>query len=175
MKKNNEFWTEMGKPFVVLLVICLVSAALLGALHSVTAPIIEENARLKAEETRKSVLPEADAFEPVPVPEGSPVSEIYKAANGAGYVVTAVRYGYHGDVTVTVGFGPDGEIVALSADVSTETSGVGSKAGGSDYLDRFVGLSGSVASVDTLSGATYSSTAVRTAVQDAMDALASVK
>ena len=175
MKNKSEFWNEMGKPFVVLLAICLISAALLGVLHGITAPVIEENARIKADETRRAVLPAADAFEQVPVPEGSPVSEIYKAANGAGYVVTATRYGYHGDVTVTVGFDAQGAVVALSADVSTETSGVGSKAGDAGYLNRFVGLSGSADSVDTISGATYSSTAVHTAVQDAMDALALVK
>ena len=175
MKNKNEFWNEMLKPFVVLVVICLASAGLLGFLHSKTAPVIEENARIKAEETRKSVLPAADGFEEVAVPEGADVKSIYKATNGAGYVVTAVSYGYHGDVTVTIGFDADGKVQNLTADVKTETSGVGSKAGQPDYLNKFLGKSGSVADVDTISGATYSSSAVHTAVQNAMDALAKVK
>ena len=37
-----------------------------------------------------------------------------------------------------------GEIIGLSVDVSTETTGIGSKAGRADYVDRFIGLSGDI-------------------------------
>ena len=48
----------MVVPVVVLVVICIVCSAILAALNSVTAPIIEENARLQALESYVSVLPD---------------------------------------------------------------------------------------------------------------------
>ena len=43
MEKKNTFWTEMARPVVVLVVICLVASALLGFTNAKTAPVIEEN------------------------------------------------------------------------------------------------------------------------------------
>ena len=57
MEKKNTFWTEMARPVVVLVVICLVASALLGITNAKTAPVIEENIRIEAEKTRKEVLP----------------------------------------------------------------------------------------------------------------------
>ena len=47
----------MVLPVVVLVVVCIVCSAVLAALNSVTAPIIEENARLQTLESYFSVLP----------------------------------------------------------------------------------------------------------------------
>jgi len=55
MEKKNTFWTEMARPVVVLVVICLVASALLGFTNAKTAPVIEENIRIEAEKTRKEV------------------------------------------------------------------------------------------------------------------------
>ena len=62
MEKKNTFWTEMARPVVVLVVICLVASALLGFTNAKTAPVIEENIRIEAEKTRKAVLPAASEF-----------------------------------------------------------------------------------------------------------------
>ena len=56
MEKKNTFWTEMARPVVVLVVICLVASALLGFTNAKTAPVIEENIRIEAEKTRKEVI-----------------------------------------------------------------------------------------------------------------------
>ena len=37
MEKKNTFWTEMARPVVVLVVICLVASALLGLTNAKTA------------------------------------------------------------------------------------------------------------------------------------------
>ena len=52
MKKNNSTWNDILKPVVVLTVICFVVSGLLGLTNSITAPIIEENARLAADAAR---------------------------------------------------------------------------------------------------------------------------
>lgn len=69
MEKKNTFWTEMARPVVVLVVICLVASALLGLTNAKTAPVIEENIRIEAEKTRKEVLPAASEFTELEVSE----------------------------------------------------------------------------------------------------------
>ncbi len=46
MEKKNTFWTEMARPVVVLVVICLVASALLGFTNAKPAPVIEEDFRI---------------------------------------------------------------------------------------------------------------------------------
>lgn len=171
MKKSN-FFQDIVRPFLVLVIICLAVSVLLAATHKATAPIIEENARIAAEETRRSVLPEAAGFVEIPVEEGWNVDSVYKDEGGSGYVITASQKGYGGDVVVTVGFSNEGVIEGIAVDVSTETQGVGSKAGKSGYTEQFIGLTGSTEGVDTITSATYSSRAVKSSVQAAMDAFA---
>ena len=175
MKQGNTF-QEMIKPLLVLVIICLVVSALLGFTHSVTAPIVEENERIAAEQTRKAVLAGAESFTEIDCDtEALGITSAYKEDSGKGYVITAARKGYGGDVVVTVGIDGSGKVVGLSANVSTETSGVGSKAGLPAYTDKYIGLSGSANGVDTISGATYSSTAVRNGVSAALAAYDAIK
>ena len=173
---KGKTFQEMIKPLIVLVVICLVVSALLGFTNSVTAPIVEENERIKAEETRQSVLAGAESFTEIDCDAASlGITSAYKEDSGKGYVITASRKGYGGQVVVTVGIDGNGKVVGLSANVSTETSGVGSKAGLPAYTDKYIGLSGSADGVDTISGATYSSTAVRNGVSAALAAYDAIK
>ena len=175
MKQGNTF-QEMIKPLLVLVIICLVVSALLGFTHSVTAPIVEENERIAAEATRKAVLAGSGSFTEIECDaEALGITSAYKEDAGKGYVITASRKGYGGQVVVTVGIDGSGKVVGLSANVSTETSGVGSKAGLPVYTEKYIGLSGSAAGVDKISGATYSSTAVRNGVSAALAAYDAIK
>ena len=175
MKKNNAF-NDFVKPILVLFCICIAVAALLGYVNSITAPIIEENARIKAEETRAAVLSGAQSFTEIECDtETLGIDSVYKEDGGLGYVITASYKGYGGYVTVTVGLDPEGTVVGMNADVSTETSGIGSKAGEPAYAEKYLGISGSADAVDTITGATYSSTAVKTGVNAALAAFDSVK
>lgn len=177
-EKNSKF-NELVKPFLVLVGICLVVSVLLGYTNRVTAPVIEANALAQAEATRKAVLEGATGFTEVRLDEAKlkelGIASAYKEKSGLGYVITSSNKGYGGFVTVTVGIGPDGKVLKVSADVSTETSGIGSKAGDADYTAKYVGLTGSADSVDTISGATYSSTAVKKGVSAALAAFDTVK
>lgn len=175
MKKGNTF-QEMIRPVIVLVVICLAVSALLGITNSITAPIIEENKRVAAEQTRKSVLDGAESFTEIECDAASlGITGAYREDSGKGYVITAANKGYGGLVEVTVGLDEAGVIVGLAVNVSTETKGVGSKAGNADYVDSFLGLTGSSAGVDKISGATYSSTAVKTGVDAALAAFSAIR
>ena len=173
-KKNNSFWTDMLRPVVVLVVICLVASALLGIVNAKTAPVIEANEKAALAESMRTALPAATEFETLEVSEelaAKGVTGFYKGDNGTGYVVIAANKGYGGDVVVTVGFDAAGTILNVDANVSTETQGVGSKVGERTILDRFNGLSGDASSVTLRSGATLTSTAVRNGVNAAFAAV----
>lgn len=174
---KSSFYKDMAYPFIVLVIIALVAAALLGVTNMFTAPVIEENARIEAENTRREVLPEATNFVEVALQEGMDVESIYMDEGGSGYVITAASKGYGGNVVVTIGFNNDGEIVGISADVSTETQGVGSKAGKPEHLGKYMGMTEAPGNDSSLliASATFSSTAFRTAVNNAFAALAMVR
>ncbi len=175
-KKKNGLFQEMIKPVLVLLIIAGVVAALLAFVHNITEPIIEENTRIAAEQARMEVLEGATSFTEIPYDaEKFNITSAYKEDSGLGYVFTSANKGYGGDVVVTVGLDANGNIVGIKADVSTETSGVGSKAGDEKYLSNYMGISGGVDGIDTISGATYSSSAVKTGVASVLEAFAELK
>ena len=174
MKKSNVM-QDFLKPVIVLFCICLVVGALLAVVNSVTAPIVEENARIKAEETRQAVLEGATSFTEVEADlEALGVQSIYVEDSGLGYVITAGYKGYGGDVVVTVGLNNDGEVVGMSVDTSTETSGIGTKASKPEYVENFIGATGNVDGIDTITSATYSSKAVKNGVNAVLNAYAEI-
>ncbi|MBQ3588276.1 MAG: FMN-binding protein [Oscillospiraceae bacterium] len=173
MKKNNSTWNDILKPVVVLTVICLVVSGLLGLTNSITAPIIEENARLAADAARIELLPEAtDGFEMVEGVDMEGVTEVYKAKNGCGYTVTAFGKGYGGAVNYMVAFDANGKIVNLKVLSHSETAGLGSKIENPEFLAKFVGTEKELTSgdIDMIGGATISSNASLDAVNTARKA-----
>lgn len=172
---KTGFVHEMLKPFAVLVCICLVAAGLLGYMHGVTDPIIEEMKEKTAQEARIAVLPGATSFTEVDCDtEALGIDSAYKEDTGLGYVLTAERKGYGGNVVATVGLDQYGNIVGILADVSSETQGVGTKVGISAYLDQYIGNE-HPASVDGISGATYSSNAMRESVVAIINAYKEIK
>ena len=160
--KNNSTWNDILKPVVVLTVICVVVSGLLGLTNSITAPIIEENARLAADAARIELLPTAtDGFELVEGVDMDGVTEIYKAKNGAGYTITAFGKGYGGAVNFMFAFDNDGKLVDLKVLSHSETAGLGSKIENPEFLAKFKGTTKDLTSsdIDMIGGATISSNA----------------
>ena len=171
--KNNSTWNDILKPVVVLTVICVVVSGLLGLTNSITAPIIEENARLAADAARIELLPTAtDGFDMVEGVDMEGVTEIYKAKNGAGYTITAFGKGYGGAVNYMVAFDNDGKIVNLKVLSHSETAGLGSKIENPEFLAKFKGTDKELTSgdIDMIGGATISSNASLDAVNTARKA-----
>ncbi len=163
MKNNNSTWNDILKPVVVLTVICFITTAILGVTNNVTAPIIEERARLAADAARIEMLPTAtDGFDVVEGVEMDGVVEVYKAKNGTGYTITSTSKGYGGAINVMYGFDNDGKIVNLTVLSQAETQGLGSKITEEAFLAPFRGTTTELkaADVDMIGGATISSNAV---------------
>ncbi len=101
-----------------------------------------------------------------------PVETPAPAADDVTIVATA--QGLLSQVKTTVTFGSDGAIKGLSVDASGETQGIGSRAAESSYTNKFIGAK-NANGVDTISGATITSTAVKNAVNAAANAFKSGK
>ena len=92
------------------------------------------------------------------------------ASSAAGKVTgTGSAKGIEGDVVVEVTADAD-TIYSIVVTEQNETQGIGSKTAKSDYTDKFLGQSLDTLSVDSITGATYSSKAVKTAVENALSA-----
>ncbi len=168
---------NMIKPFVVLVVICLIAGSLLALTNYITEPIISENAEKAAAETRLAVLPDAKEFSKIESLDADEINSIHKGVDGdgntVGYVVSVTRKGYK-SVSVTVGLDAEGKIVGMSVDASKETSGIGSKVALDEYVSKFIGLHDNADDVDIIAQATYSSSAVKACVNAALEAFSEI-
>lgn len=172
---KESVYKSIISPVLVLLVICVVCGALLAWLNDQTAPLIEENELLATQEAYLAVLPEGTDVNSLTNLETTTegVESAVRTADGRA-AVKAAASGYSGkDVTVYVAFDTDGVITGIQVDASTQTAGIGSKVGASDFYNGFLGwdASGAVSDgkpVDSVSGASYSSNAVFEAVNSAM-------
>ncbi len=159
------------KSVVSLFAICAAVAILLAITNYFTAPIIADYENKKANAALLEVLPDAKSFEKVDINELSePVTEAYKADNG-GYVFKLVTVGYGPDFVIMCGVNPDGTVskaICLSSNETLEKE--------KNYGESFAGLDASgVNSVDTIGGATKTTSAYRDAVKAALDSFAKLK
>lgn len=167
MKKRNFV------PTVVLSSICLIVALCLAIVNMLTAPIIEAERIEAISESLRVVMPGGTFGDPEPLPEGAPesVTGIYKDKNGGGHVVTLrTMKGYEGKgISITVGIDNDGRIVGAKITENTESK---DPATSTAYPDSFIGkLPTEAEGVDTVSGVTVSTTAIKNAILDALSVL----
>ncbi len=175
MTKTKKKMNVSLKSLIVLLSICLVVAVLMAAINAVTAPKIEEANQKAEQDALSAVLPNATEFEKIEGDYPETVTALYRDKGGAGYAAMLSAKGYDSanPMTVAVGFDAEGKILSVKVvSANGETSGIGTKVTGESFLAQFVGKDASLDGVDTISGATISSSAFLNAVRDASDAVA---
>lgn len=158
------------KSVVVLGTICLIIAVALAAINYVTAPIIADNAERAVKESLGAVLEGAEDFEEIELPSDAPetVQTIYREQSGKGYAVAlATTSSYSGSpMTFTLGVGADGKIAGVKITNYAETKDFGAA-----YPESYIGADSTLSGIDLVSGVTYSSTAFKNAVSDALQTL----
>ncbi|MDR1569700.1 MAG: FMN-binding protein [Oscillospiraceae bacterium] len=164
---------------VRLLLITLVAAIALAAVNIITRGPIESRRLAESESSRSKVMPDADEFELIDSSVWAnggaygDMAEVYRATSGGetiGYTFLLNPQGYKAEIPVTIGILTDGSIVCAAIGDIQETSGLGMKIKDEPFLSQFVMLPSARVSqdVNTISGATISSRAVKTAVSDAI-------
>ena len=176
-KKPNLFNKENLKTVIVLVAICLIVAALMGAINLITAPEIENAEKKRISDSLSSALPNGEFGDSEAIPKEAPetVTGIYKDQKGGGHAVTLVtKKGYTGNkLGITVGIKPDGTINGV---VITEYGDSLGKKQMEKAVSNFADTPANDAqNVELVTGVTYSSNAVRSAVNDALTVLGYVK
>lgn len=156
------------KNILVLVCICAVVSVLMAITNAITAPIIEKNERANANKALLEVMPDGKTFEKVDISTytlPATVSEAYRAENG-GYVFKLKTVGYSSGFVIMCGVNTDGTVSGAVCLSSTETLGYEKTFG-----DLLTGKNaGNIDTVDTVSGATKTTGAYRSAVKDALNA-----
>ena len=156
------------KSVIVLLAICLVASAILAAVNSFTAPLIEKSEKEKVEKSLLVVMPDGKNFKELDaIPEGASdtVRQIY-SEDGGGYVFKLVTTGYSAGLTIMCGIDSNGKITGATCVSSGETLG-----NEKTYGELFLGADKStVDSVDSVSGATKTTANYKKALKDALSA-----
>ncbi len=152
---------------VVLVSICAVMAILLALTNSVTAPIIQKNQDAAANAALLEVMPNGKGFEKVEFDAAAlpkTVTEVYKE-QGGGYVITLTTTGYGSGLVIMCGVNAEGVVTGATCLASQETLGKEKT-----YGESFTGKDAAgVDALDTISGATKTTTAYKNAIKDALN------
>ena len=127
----------------------------------------------------QQVMPQASYLTETPYqsPNAVSISAGYGDEALVGYVVEIQVPGFVGSITMKVGVNTDGRVTGVAVISASETLGMGTQALEEDYLSSFVGRTGTIRSsganaVDTVSGATVSSKAIISGVNQALEVVA---
>ncbi len=156
------------KSTCVLVCICAVVAIMMAITNAITAPLIEENEKAAANEALLLVMPNGQNFERMDIGSyalPATVKEVYKEVGG-GYVFKLNTTGYSSGFVIMCGVNADGTVSGALCLSSTETLGY-EKTYGNAFLGKDIV---SLDTVDTVSGATKTTGAYRSAVMDALTA-----
>ena len=160
---------KIFKLVVFLALISGLSGMCLSLVNDVTKPIIEEQ-KLAAVKANLEILYSGASFEEASgAVADTSIQNIYKVNGGEGYVYKVGVTGYGGEVTYLLGINDDGSyqgFIALTYD--GETSGFGTRIAEEEFTSQFNGSSIDDG-VDTLSGATITSSAVVKGVNQVVD------
>ena len=180
---------ELIKMVVVLAVICTTSGVVLSYVNETTEEPREYSyIKFVQEPSMKAVLRDFDN-DPIKEriklavgedKEGNPVEVVVfpakKGGNTEAIAYSAAAKGYHDLIEVMIGVNPDGTLTGISIMTHTETPGLGARIVEPEFTDQFAGLDLDTANlsaeggkVDTLSGATFSTVGVVTAVRAALE------
>jgi electron transport complex protein RnfG len=118
--------------------------------------------------------------------EGNPVEKVVFPAKKDGktfeVAYSAAAKGYHGPIEVMVGVDPEGTLTGISIMTHSETPGLGARIVEPKFTDQFAGLdlettklSADGGKVDAVSGATFSTLGVITAVDAALEQFPQIK
>ncbi len=183
MKEN-----KILKLAFVLLVICAVTAGVLGIVNALTAQRIYDMAHAKEFEAYAVVLDSSSGYSEVDFDKNAfpTVDSVMASNDGNGYVVKSTFSGAQGNITMVCGVDNDLACTGISIIEHSETSGLGAvaaanSAAGEAFRSQFVGqgrdiaLSKAGGLIDALAGATITSNALTEATANSIAVVESVK
>ena len=158
---------DFVKPIAVVAIICLVVSAALALTNGLTAPMIEEASEIRTQIAMRAIIPEATGFVRIENDGFSrAVKDAYVSENDIGYVFIVSRNGFSGEIRVICGVDKDGNIIGCSTLSHTETKGLGDFLKEDWWTSQFDGKDSRLEGINTITGATISSTAFMNAIRE---------
>ena len=159
-----------------LFIFALVASVLLAVTNEVTKGPIEQQKLASKMAALNTVLSgcEYEQIEYEGISDDSTLDEIFigKNADGSikGYALTANPQGYGGEIPITLGVSEGGYVTQVYVGSLQETQGLGSRVGDDAFKEQFIAIAADPDTlrndVDTIAGATISSSAFVNAVQE---------
>ncbi len=170
--KNNSVLAASVKMVLVLLLISAVTAGVVATVNAFTEDKIAENLENEIRSSFTVMFGEGVDYKTIDeIPAG--LETVYEiSANGNKYYCANINSsGFGGDMNILASFDTAGKIVGVSVVSNSETPGIGSKVVDSSYTSQFAGIA-STDDVDSITGATISSNALKNGIKNARKALA---
>lgn len=176
---------SIGTLTLKLLIITLAAGLILGLVYTVTKEPIERQQIETANESRRTVLPEAADFEQTDLTafgvDGETygiIEDVYRGTDSAGapagFTMAVRTNGYSANLCLTVGIDTAGTVTGVDITTHEETAGLGANATSPEFLGQYVGADGPLVvtktpngvtgEIEALTGATITSRAVTDAV-----------
>lgn len=166
---NNKFL----KYPLILIIVAGFCAAAISLTYSFTQPILENRAR---ETTKKNLNQLYDDVKDFKVLydnnslNDDTIIEVYELSlkdNNKIVVYQTSNVGKNGDIVSLIAF-KDNKIDRIKNIIHNETPGIGARIDEDDYLNKIIKQNLKTMSVETISGATYSSTALKKSIEAAI-------
>lgn len=176
---------DVFKAIIVLTVVCLVISAALALTNHITKDKIAEMEKASASAAMEALIKNAE-YELADLTDikGLEGAEIYVATSNnetLGYIITTAAKGYGGDVTVMTAISPDKKVIGVNIlSAADETPGLGQNATKPEFYNQFLNKTLGVTvvkngakdnEINAVTGATITSRAVTTAVNEALSQL----
>ena len=168
----------------ILLIITMISGLLLGFANDLTKEAILENSKISKDDLNY-IMPAAEKIQDttIELDEESNIKELYEAVSGndtIGYVMKINVKGFHGPIDFVIAISKDDKVTGMKVLSHNETPGLGAKITedkfmqrfkdkpATDYLEAVKVTPNKDNEVEAISGATTSSKASVSAVNEAI-------
>lgn len=178
---KTAMFKDIVKPIVVLLAICIIIPLALSVTNGITADRITKLNEQNAKATMNKLL-KADSFEELTFGKNEFVYYTgIKDDKTVGYIFTTSSKGYGGEVSVMTAVNTEGKILQVAIlDATNETPGLGQNVTKESFYSQYEnkifgievkknGAKEENNEINAVTGATISSKAVTTAVNDALN------
>lgn len=155
--------------------VIVVMSAGIGLVHRYTDLDIARRGNQAEQAILAQVMPAAEFRTETPYrsPDAVSITAGYSSSALVGYCIEIQTPGFGGSITMVVGVDLDGKVTGVAVTDHKETLGMGTQALEREFLDSFIGRSGTLRltganAIDAVSGATVTSKAILTGVNQAL-------
>ncbi len=174
-KKTLDNLPKFAGRAAALCITVLVVGIGIRVVYNATGQAIMEQENRRMQQLLEQVMPRAQVLTETPYLAEDALSIMagYNENELVGHAVEVEVQGFGGMITMVVGVDMNGEVTGISVTANSEHAVIGGAALERDYLDRYIGMSGTIRdtgwnSVDAITGATDTSRAITAGVNKAL-------